>query len=213
MGSIKTEKTQYIVRQDTRVLAGTGVGTSTTTSSVNFEAYPSGITLEIEPHISKGDQLRLKILLARSDFGDPETAKIATEGGGSLDIEKPPETDTSNVETTVTVPDGSTIILGGLEKIKQSKGGTKIPILGDIPILGGLFRDVDNKDEQTRLYVFVKAHILRPGEEVAGASDVEVVSLKNRATFEKYEKEMQEYEDWPGIKPKPIDPVRILEAD
>jgi hypothetical protein len=54
---------------------------------------------------------------------------------------------------------------------------------------------------------------LRPGEEFTGISDIEVVSLKNRATFEKYEKEMQEYEDWPGIKPEPMDPLKILEED
>jgi Flp pilus assembly secretin CpaC len=120
---------------------------------------------------------------------------------------------TSDVQTTVTVPDGTTIILGGLERISQSKGGTKVPILGDIPLLGGLFRSAANTDNQSRLYVFVKAYILRPGEEVTGPSDIEVVSLKNRATFEKFEKEMQEYEDWPGIKPEPMDPLRVLESD
>ena len=213
-GTIKTLRTQYIVRQDTKILAGAGVGTSTTASSVNFEKYDAGITLDIEPHISKGDQLRLKISLARTDFGEPATAKVTDPTTGEVrEIEKPPEQVTSDVQTTITVPDGKTIILGGLEKIKQSKGGTKVPILGDIPFIGGLFRNTQNRDEQTRLYVFVKAHILRPGEEVTGVSDVEIVSAKNRATFEKYEAEMQKYENWPGIKPKPMDPVRVLEAD
>jgi len=142
--------------------------------------------------------------LIRSDF------RITQE---TIDLGKPPDTVTSDVSTVVTVPDGTTIILGGLERLSQSKGGTKVPILGDIPIIGGLFRSAANTDSQSRLYVFVKAHILRPGEEAAAVSDIEVVSARNRATFEKYEKEMQEYEDWPGIKPKPMDPVKILEAD
>ena len=119
----------------------------------------------------------------------------------------------SDITTVVTVPDGTTIILGGMERLNQTKSGTKVPILGDIPFLGGLFRSTGNKDTQSRLYVFVKAHILRPGEEAIGISDIEVVSAKNRATFEKYEEEMQRYEDWPGIKPEPLDPVRVLEAD
>jgi len=100
-----------------------------------------------------------------------------------------------------------------LEKLTQSKGGTKVPILGDIPFVGGLFRSTANTDTQSRLYVFVKAHILRPGEKAMGESDIEAVSANNRATFEKYEAEMQTYENWPGIKPKPMDPVRILEAN
>ena len=117
------------------------------------------------------------------------------------------------MDTTITVPDNSTIILGGMERLNQSKGGTKIPLLGDIPIIGGLFRTTSNSDIQKRLYIFVKAHILRPGEELTGKSAIESVSIKNRDTFEKYEKEMQDYEDWPGIKPEPMDPLQILEAD
>ncbi|MBA7646685.1 Secretin GspD [subsurface metagenome] len=122
-----------------------------------FESYKAGITLDIKPHISKGNQLGLEIKMTRSDF------RITQE---VLDTGKPPDIVTSDVTTKVTVPDGTTIILGGLERLKQSKGGTKVPILGDIPFIGGLFRSTANIDEQSRLYVFVKAHILRPGEEL-----------------------------------------------
>ena len=214
IGIIKTEETQYIVRVESNVVAGSGVGTSTTRSSVNFEAYNAGITLEIEPHISKGDQLRLKISMIRTDFRETGPAKVTDPETGTVrEIEKPPDTVSSDIQTIVTVPDGYTIILGGLEKLSQSKGGSKIPILGDIPLIGGLFRNTSNDDQQVRLYVFVKAHILRPGDEIDGTSTMEVISRKNRATFEKHEKEMQEYEDWPGIKPTPMDPLQILEAD
>ncbi|GAH17939.1 unnamed protein product, partial [marine sediment metagenome] len=158
--------------------------------------------LTITPHIAKGNQLGLDIKMTRSDFRFEEGV-----------TGKPPDLLTSDVTTKVTVPDGTTIILGGLEKIDQAKGGGKIPLLGDIPLIGGLFRNIRNFSEQSRLYVFVKAHILRPGEEVPGESDIEVVSAKNRATFEKYEKEMQEYEDWPGIKSKPMDPLKVLETE
>ncbi len=214
VGTIKTEETQYIVRVESQVVAGTGVGTSTARSSVNFESYNAGITLEIEPHISKGDQLRLKISMIRTDFRETAPAKVTDpETGAVREIEKPPDTVSSDIQTLVTVPDSYTIILGGLEKLTQSKGGSKIPILGDLPLIGGLFRNTSNDDQQVRLYVFVKAHILRPGDELDGDSTMEVVSRKSRDTFEKYEKEMQEYEDWPGIKPTPMDPLQILEAD
>jgi type II secretory pathway component GspD/PulD (secretin) len=111
------------------------------------------------------------------------------------------------------VPDGQTIILGGLEKLNQTKGGTKIPFFGDLPIIGGLFRNTANADSQSRLYVFVKAHILRPGEQETGMSDIAVVSRQNKERFESYEAEMQNYQDWPGIKSGPMDPVKILEVD
>ncbi|MHC4761794.1 MAG: type II secretion system protein GspD, partial [Planctomycetota bacterium] len=165
------------------------------------QAYDAGITLTITPHISKGNNLKLDISLERKDFG-------------AITGTKPPDTANNNINTIVTVPDNVTIILGGMERLNQGKSGTKIPLLGDIPLIGGLFRGTDNSDIQKRLYVFVKAHILRPGsEQLTGESDVEMVSRRNRDTFEKYEREMQEYEDWPGIMPEPMDPLRILEED
>ncbi len=97
--------------------------------------------------------------------------------------------------------------------MRQTKDGNKIPLLGDIPLIGGLFKSTSNTDEQSRLYIFIKAHILRPGDELTGESDIEKVSEKNRAAFEQLERKFQELEDWPGIKPEPIEPLRILEMD
>jgi type II secretory pathway component GspD/PulD (secretin) len=128
VGIIKTEETQYIVRVESQLVAGAGVGTSTSRSSVNFESYNAGITLEIEPHISKGDQLRLKISMVRTDFRETAPARVIDPDSGDVrEIEKPPDTVSSDIQTLVTVPDSYTIILGGLEKLTQSKGGSKIP--------------------------------------------------------------------------------------
>ena len=213
-GTIKSEEQTSVAEIRTIIIPGTGVAASTASQDVTFKSYNAGITLTITPHISKGDQLGLTITLTRSDFRLRDVTKITTvvdEKEETASYPTPPDLLTSDVTTNVTVPDGATIILGGLERIRQSKGGTKVPILGDIPIIGGLFRTTSNQDDQSRLYVFVRATIIRPGEEVTGVSDIEMVSAKNRATFEKYETEMQQYEDWPGIKPKPMDPLKILE--
>ena len=87
---------------------------------------------------------------------------------GSLEeLTKPPNKVDSDIETVVTVPNKSTIILGGVEKVTDSKGGKKVPLLGDIPLIGGLFRSVAEGSNQDRLYIFVKAHILRPGSDLA----------------------------------------------
>ncbi|MHC4337060.1 MAG: secretin N-terminal domain-containing protein [Planctomycetota bacterium] len=207
-GTITTEEHTSVPRLKTDVVAGPAGATPTTATSVSFESYKAGITLTITPHISKGDQLQLKIILNRTDFRLKDDYEI---DGGASSGPTPPDLLTSNVDTVVTVPDDKTIILGGLEKVNQTKGGGKVPLIGDIPLIGGLFRSGSTASTQSKLYVFVKAHILRPGEKIEGLSDIEVVSARNRATFEKYEKEMQEYELWPGIKPKPLDPLRILD--
>jgi len=211
-GIIKSEEETSIVREETQVIPGTAATAPTYTTQVGFETYKAGITLTITPHISKGNQLQLMVNLNRTDFRLRPDYEI-TSGGEKRSGPTPPDLLSSDVTSKVTVPDGTTIILGGLETLKQSKGGTKVPILGDIPLIGGLFRSVANSDAQSRLYVFVKAHILRPGEELTGMSDIEIVSKKNRDRFERYEEQMQNYEDWPGIRPKPMDPVRVLEVD
>jgi type II secretory pathway component GspD/PulD (secretin) len=113
----------------------------------------------------------------------------------------------------VTVPDGSTIILGGMVKLNQNKGGGKVPILGDIPLVGGLFRSVNNSDIQSKLYVFVKAEVIRPeGEFAHGMKGLTELSDKNRMAFEEHELEFQKYQDWPGVKPKPVDPAKVLDT-
>jgi type II secretory pathway component GspD/PulD (secretin) len=196
-GSIKTTDTTFVKRTSTNII---GTETPQTATQTVFDDYSAGITLEITPHISEGDMLRLEISLNRSGF----TSAL----GGEI----PPDKADADITTVVTVPDKSTIILGGVEKVQSTKGGEKVPILGDLPLLGPLFKTVARSEGQDKVYIFVKAHILRPGGDLALA-DLREVSRENREAFERLEREMGEYEDWPGIKPKPMDPLRILGPD
>jgi type II secretory pathway component GspD/PulD (secretin) len=201
-GTIKTTDTTYVKKTSSAPISTGAAGQQYTPieTAVSYEPYDAGITLDITPHISEGKLLRLEMNLTRSDF-------VSALG------DKPPDTTSSDITTIVTVPDGSTIILGGMLKLKQNKGGTKVPLLGDIPIVGGLFRSTSTSDSQRKLYVFVKAEIIRPAETaIAGLPDLEKISERNRMAFEKHEAEFQGYQIWPGIKPKPVEPVKILET-
>ena len=61
-------------------------------------------------------------------------------------------------------------------QVDQGKKGGKVPILGDLPLIGGLFRSINNSDVQTKLYIFVKANILRPKGFKEGLPDLERIS-------------------------------------
>ncbi|MBE0534900.1 MAG: hypothetical protein IH624_04460 [Phycisphaerae bacterium] len=203
-GTLDAKTITYIPLTRTTYVPAVGTGgnpVSTPVQDTEYQPYEAGLSLAIKPHISKGDNLSLDITLTRSDFLNLDSS-----------TSKPPNTVTNDIVTKVTVPDSATIILGGLERINQSKGGSKVPILGDIPLIGGLFRSTDNRDEQSKLYVFIKAHILRPGSDLTSRAVIDI-SNKNRRAFEKKETEMQEYQDWPGAKPKPMDPLHVLEQD
>ncbi|NLH17667.1 MAG: hypothetical protein GX455_13910 [Phycisphaerae bacterium] len=208
-GQIKAEKTIYVGEEKTSTITGEG-GNLSQSSDIQFKDYSSGITLKITPHIASKEVLQLQIELDRTDFdpSDPGTATI-----GDKTVPKPLNTVSSNVGTMAVLPDGATIILGGIETMTQTKGTTKIPLLGDIPLVGILFRGVDETDKQSRLYVFVKANIVRPGDELTGNSDIERVSRKKRDAFEQDEKNFQGLDSIPGIKPGKIQPEKILEDD
>jgi general secretion pathway protein D len=201
LGHIDTTNTIYVSRSSQAV---TTTGESTLSTSYTFDEFPSGIKLDITPHISKGNLLRLEINMTRSSQTAPE--------GGIGQNEPPPNKSENNIQTIVTVPDKSTIILGGIITVEQTKNNWKVPLLGDIPIVGGLFRKVDNSSRHNRLYVFVKAEVLRPDETFAGLPDLEKISERNRSAFEEYEDKFQNYQDWPGVKPKSMDPLKVLDA-
>jgi general secretion pathway protein D len=205
-GEIKSENTEYIANVSTNVLGEQGTNTST---DVSWEDYTAGITLNIKPHISEGDLLRLEIALERTDFG--AGANQFTPSGSNTPITGPKDMISSNIDTVITVPNESTIILGGLTKINQNKGGSKVPFLGDIPIVGILFRGINNSDTQSKLYVFIKANILRPDESRPGLPDLERESDIHREAFEESEREFQKYQEWPGLDADPVEPRRVLE--
>jgi type II secretory pathway component GspD/PulD (secretin) len=201
-GTIQTVDSTYVEKKTSIPVVTGAAGQQSTLieTAIDFEKYDAGITLDITPHISEGDLLRLEIKLTRSDFG-------------TITGDKPPDQTSSDINTVVTVPDGSTIILGGMLKLNQRKGGTKVPVLGDLPLAGALFRSVARSDIQSKLYVFVRAEIIRPTETLTGTQkELERISERDRAAFERHEEEFQNYEDWPGIKPKTTDPIKVLET-
>ncbi len=202
-GTIGTTDTTYVTKTSSiPVTSGAGGQQNTLIQTAqDFVGYDAGIKMDITPHISEGQLLRLEITLTRSDFG-------------TITGTKPPDTTSSDLTTVVTVPDGSTIILGGMIKMNQGKGGTKVPLLGDLPLVGPLFRSVSNTDLQRRLYIFVKAEIIRPAETLAqGLPDLERISQRNRLAFETFEQEFQGYKSVPGVKSKPVAPAKVLDTE
>jgi general secretion pathway protein D len=204
-GHIDTTTTLYVARSASTVQTTVSGTTAPISTSYTFDQFPSGIKLDITPHISEGSLLRLELTMSQSSQPAP--------AGGVAQDQPPPTKSENNVNTVVTVPDNSTIILGGIIQSTQNKNNSKVPLLGDIPIVGGLFRNINNTSNQSKLYVFVKANILRPDETVSGLADLQKMSNRNRAAVENFEGRFQEHQDWPGVEPKPTYPLHVLESE
>jgi type IV pilus assembly protein PilQ len=115
-----------------------------TTTSTQFKDVITG--LEVTPHITKEGFVSMKVI-PRQEFVE---AMVSGE----------PQIGTRTAETNVLVKDGETIVIGGLRKVEDNATYTKIPFLGDIPILGNLFRKRDLQKINTELVMFVTPRII-----------------------------------------------------
>lgn len=126
-------------------------GSSTTSQPLlqSIERKDVGIRLKIKPKISEGDFVKLEIYQEISAI-----APTATAGASDLITTK------RSANTTVVVKDRQTVVIGGLIQDKKVKDVTKVPLLGDIPLLGWLFKSSTDRTQKTNLLVFITPYII-----------------------------------------------------
>ncbi len=125
-----------------------GLGGANAVTVDNFEYRPTGIKLKFTPHINKNDKINLELYQEVKNI-----AGLPTQGGNPIFNKR-------DVKTTITVDNMQTIVIGGLISSDKQKKITKIPLFGDLPILGYLFRRTTNQLVKTNLMVFITPHIL-----------------------------------------------------
>ena len=146
--TIEVIKTIYAKRQTTVATAGT--------LTVEPTPLETGLTLEITPQISEGDAVRLEILHKLSNFTGPPD-----------DLTGAAPSTKREVQTTVMAMDGQTVVLGGLMQDSDTVSRDKVPILGDIPLLGLLFRKTTKGNLKNNLVIFITPHVIRDPSDFA----------------------------------------------
>lgn len=135
----------------------------------NIERVDVGIKLSLTAHINADDEIKLKLnpsIEAITDTGPAETQFAPT-------IAK------REVDTTITIPDRSTVVISGLIREDQIKQVNKVPFLGDIPLLGWFFRSTSDQKQRTNLLIFVTPHIIRDLKDAAAVKE----ALENRTAI------------------------------
>jgi general secretion pathway protein D len=135
--------------QDTPV--GGAVGTSTVRT---FEFKDVGITLRMTPQISQGKTVRLKLSQEVSNF--VSEAEVGA-----------PVTTKRSAKTTVIVDNAQTIVIGGLIQENINEAETQVPCLGNLPVLGWLFRQTSASKRKTNLLIFITPHIITSPDDVS----------------------------------------------
>ncbi|MBA2253433.1 MAG: hypothetical protein H0W13_12150 [Nitrospirales bacterium] len=149
---------------------------------VTIERKDVGVTLELTPQVLDNGLIRLEVKQEITAIAENVAQTI---GSGSASIPVGPTTTKRAMETTTIVPDQQTVVLGGLVRDNITFSERKIPFLGDIPILGWLFKSRSQQTEKLNLLVFLTPHLIQDGVEVVKLNkkrreDMEPMLQENR---------------------------------
>jgi len=136
-------------------VSASGVAGATT----SFGGFASaGTSIEVSPQISEGEHLKLKYKIELSSFS---SSSSTTTGGTTSTLDLPPARQKNVLESEATIPDGFTIIVGGLTRESYRNTIDRVPILGRIPVVEYLFSNRSTDKSQATLFLFIRAVILR----------------------------------------------------
>ncbi len=141
-------------------------GGSSLATSVSVERKDVALTLRFTPQITEGDLITMKVYQETTDLVDSGNVGNVDEVG--------PTFTTRKISNTVLARDGQTVVLGGLISTNVTKSETKVPLLGDIPILGWLFRNSSDTATKTNMLVFITPTIIKSNE------DLNIITNNNR---------------------------------
>jgi general secretion pathway protein D len=154
--TLDNEEAKIIIGQNVPFITGsyaqTG-GAATATPFQTIERKDVGLTLRIKPQVSEGGTIKLQVY---QEVSSVQTQTINNAAGVI--------TNKRSLESTVLVDEGQIIVLGGLIQDSVTNGVDKVPVLGDIPLLGNLFRHEVRQHTKTNLMVFIRPYVMRDGQ-------------------------------------------------
>jgi general secretion pathway protein D len=148
--TLDNEEAYFIVGQEVPIITGAQTGSNNSNPFQTVERQEIGIKLKVTPQINEGSGVQLTI--------EQEVSSVSGATGVDISINK------REIKTTVMADDGATVILGGLIDEDVQESVQKVPILGDIPFIGHLFKSTSNTKRKRNLMVFLRPTIVRDGK-------------------------------------------------
>ena len=160
---------EIVVGQEVPFVTGSILtGNSSVNPYTTIERKDVGITLKVLPRINAGDTIRLEVSQEASSIA-PD---LSTSASDLI-------TNRRLINTTVLADDGETIVLGGLITDDRVSSAQKVPILGDIPLLGNLFKAQRHSQGKRTLFIFLRPTILRDSADAAAATQQRYAKLRD----------------------------------
>lgn len=184
--TLDNQEAEILVGQNIPLITGQATGASSTTDNpfTTVERKDIGITLKVTPQINEGDAITLDVV--------QEVENVSTNASSEA---KDIVTNKRSVKTKVLVQDQQILVLGGLIDTTDQTTVKKIPILGDIPILGSLFKTTKVEQLRRNLMVFIRPTIL---------ADAANANKHTRERYELTQQSQRNYYDKPAKKAEPV---------
>jgi general secretion pathway protein D len=154
--TLENEEAKILIGQNIPITTGSYAQTGSSASVTPFQTFDRkdvGITLRVRPQITDGGLVKMQIY--------QESSSVVAN---TINATQGPTTNVRSIETNVLVDDGQIIVLGGLIEDSYGDGVQKVPLLGDIPYLGALFRYENKNRKKTNLLVFLRPYIMRTAQ-------------------------------------------------
>ena len=142
----------------------TAISTGGVATQGEVQFLDTGTVLTFRPYIGNDGYIRMDI------YPKDSTAQ--------LNVDKVPDETVTQVRTNVIVKDGETIVIGGLFRDVVTTGRSQVPLLGDLPLVGGLFRGTDDRTERQEVIVLLTPHIIEEPGEMDGQARAADISRK-----------------------------------
>ncbi len=203
--TMDNEEAEIFVGKEVSIPSGAysvtpGVGTINNPFTT-FKAKQVGIRLKVKPQINEGDAIKLEI--------DQNVDAITAGNAGEANL----VTSQRSIKTSVMVDDGQIVVLGGLITDDESQTVQKVPLLGDIPVIGALFRYKRENNDKTNLMVFLRPQILRDAAVAAEISSkkynymrAKQLEFNSQRPFMEEEREMRFPPLSSLLRPVPLQP-------
>ncbi|MBE9568031.1 MAG: type II secretion system secretin GspD [Proteobacteria bacterium] len=197
--TLDNEEAELIVGQNLPFVTGSFTGAGSTNPNNPFqtiERQDVGLTLKVTPQINEGDTVKLVL--------EQETSTVIP---GTIELGI--ATRKRSIKTSVLVDDGGILILGGLIQEEVTDTQSKVPLLGDIPLIGFLFRSESTTKTKANLMVFLRPTILRDYRDAAFVTNEKYNYIRGIES-EAYDKEDESYGLLDGAAPR-LPPIEELD--
>jgi len=167
--TLDNEEAEIVVGTNVPFITGQQLSANNDNPFQTIERQDIGLRLKVKPQINEGDTIKLEL--------EQEVSNVnATALTGAADI----TTSTRSITTTVLVDHGQTLVLGGLKDDSITDVVEKVPLLGDIPIMGRLFQYKSKTKSKTSLVIFLRPLIMRDSDVASQVSDTKYREMRAR---------------------------------